>query len=338
MKGLHLRSLSGELLKVEPQHTQKPVNAIKNIDEKLGPWKQQMLEEYGEDFSFLKNYHQLPLEALKGFSFDELCKLEYSTVLMMRQSVGELFKTHARYEVVRKIQSSMWRWGYGNGVWNEVVDAYEHIRHFSFTRDPDFEIRLDYTTYWNEFGYSKYSRTFIDGIFAFLVYYKKEHVMTIGFSVMDKKRLLIQQIQSAKRSGNRYLYRLPKNRLEFVIGLFREQFPGYRLYVIDGGMLMEKTLADYRRALARAYERCVRYRANGEDRIWLIESERECEELEARIAHLEADKPRIVAFYANGGRFRFGSTQTVNRLLHRRVCVTRTKKECTTQSSLETPQ
>ncbi len=329
MKGLQLRSLSGELYGVAPAHAEKPVNAIEAVEEKLGPWKRYARGHCGENFSFLRDYHRLLLRALAGFSFDELCKLHYSSAIMMDDSVDKLFERDARYEVVRKIESSMWRWGVGKGTWNEVVSAYDCIRHFSFVDDPDFEIRLDYTRHYNEFGHAKYSRTFIDGVFAYLVYYKKKHVMTIGFSLMEKKRLLIQQVQLANRTGNRFLYKLPNNRLEFVIDLFRKNFPGYRLHVIDGDCLAEKTLADYRRSLAREREHCRRYRnearsAKGESKElnarWLAQSEQERAAFEEKIAHLTADRQRLISFYGTIGRFSFGIAPIkVNGLVHHRV-------------------
>lgn len=327
-----MRSLSKELYRVDHKYAKKPSGSIKNIDEKLGPaWMQHIREDYGEEFSFSSDYHNLPRDAFMGFSFDELCKLRYSTPIMMDGSVEKLFETSACHEVVRKIKSSMWRWGCGTGTWNEIVDAYEGVRRFTFTDDPDFEIRLDHTTYFNEFGYAKYSRIFLDGVFAYLVYYKGVHALTIGFSILEKKQLLIQQVQSAKRTGNRYLYRLPKNRLEFVIDLFRASFPGFRLYVIDGQCLVEKTLADYRRGLLSAEKHCERYRHNlgrCDDAKRLLEkNEKEREMFAAKISHLETDGPRLASFYRDAGRFTLGSAKKINGLTHYEVRLSRSSKK-----------
>ncbi len=329
MKGLKLRSLSGELCKVGSKYAKNPLDTINDIEKKLSPWDHYILERFGENFSFLKEYYKLPIRIFSEFSFEELCKLHHSSILMMDQSVNEIFERDARYEIMRKIQSSMWRWGMNKGTWNQAVDAYDNIRRFSFIENPDFEIRLDYSTHFNEFGYSKYSRTYIDGVFAYLVYYKRRHVMTIGFSIMEKRSLLIQQVQSVNRTGNRYLYKLPNNRIEFVIGLFRKNFPGYQLYVIDGNCLVEKTISHYKRALNMAMERCRNYRdqiknpacksKNITER-WLRESEQECEALEAKIVHLKADKSRLALFYGDTGRFLLNPlTLSVNGLIHHQV-------------------
>jgi hypothetical protein len=205
MKGIHLRSLSGELHSVKKKHEKNPVLAIQGVPEKLGHWYEELRENWS-DFTFIKQYHDLSLGQLRGFSFDELCKLDYSSTFMMDESVRKLFETDVRYEVVRKIRSSMWRWGMGRGTWSEMVDTYNNIRNFTFLDDPDFEIRLDYTTGRNECGFSKFTRTYLDGVFGLLVYFKNKHVLTIGFSVTEKKQVLIQQIQSKNRKGNRYLY------------------------------------------------------------------------------------------------------------------------------------
>jgi hypothetical protein len=219
---------------------------------------------------------------------------------MMDRSVVDLFESSAQHEIVWKIKNSMWRWGLSKGTWNEVVEAYNRLRHFSFDR-PDFELRLDHTTYYNEYGYGKYSRVYLDGVFAYLVYYKRKHVMTIGFSIQEKKQILIQQVQTTARKGNRWLYQLPSNRLEFVVELFQKNFPGYRLWVIDGSSLAEKTIADYRRGLQGA------------------ERWGDAEEILAfktKIEHLETDKSRLNALYKNTGRFCLGSSKSVNGILH----------------------
>src|SRR3546814_1923886 len=63
----------------------------------------------------------------------------------------------------------------------------------------------------------KHSRTPLDGVFAYLVQYKGEHVMTLGFSLINDRQILLQQVQLKNRTGNRWLFRFPENRLEFII-------------------------------------------------------------------------------------------------------------------------
>lgn len=110
MKGLQLRSLSGELLKVVPRHAQNPAAAIKDAGEKLWPSRAEVVEHFG-GLSIPKEFYRLPLAGFKNFSFDELCKIYYASTIMMHTSVCRLFETNARYEIVCKIKSSTWRWG-----------------------------------------------------------------------------------------------------------------------------------------------------------------------------------------------------------------------------------
>ncbi len=303
MKGLHLRSLTGELCKVKRGSGDKPAKTIRAVQQKFRRWQNYLRSEFDGEFDFPHDCYKLPARAFDGLSFDELCKIHYSSGILMDKSVTDLFETKAQFEVVRKIESSMWRWGFGKGCWNEVVEAYNRLRQFSFGH-PDFEIRLDYTTFFNQYGRGKFSRVYFDGVFAYLVYYKREHVMTIGFSIQDKKRILIQQVQTTARNGNRWLYRLPSNRLEFVISLFRKNFPRYALWVIDGDSLVHKTLTDYTEALNRA------------DR---VENSEDSHALKAKIRHLEADRPRLSAFYTNTGQFGISSSKRINGLVHHKI-------------------
>lgn len=329
MVGLELESFTNELEKVEPHFSEQPSKTIKDIEKKLESADLDCIKRYyGEEFSFEELCHRLPLEMFSQFSFDELCKLKYSAQFMMHQSVRDLFETDAEYELVRKIINSMWRWGMGKGIWNEVVDVHNCIRHFSFLDDPRFEIRLDHTTWFNRYGYSKYSRTYLDGVFAYLIHYKRKHVFTIGFSIMDDRRLLLQQIQSTKRKGNRYLYKLPVNRLEFVLNLFKKNFPEHDIYLVDGEDLANKTLSSYQRVLQNARKRHDQIRADlkrsseecDSNEQWLLETKEEIRHLKAGIRHLKKDKTRLVKSYQESGKFEITSTVIdLNNLKHRLV-------------------
>lgn len=303
MNALSLKTFSEPLHKVEPD-TQTPVTTICGWKEKLGDWYDEVVDNYGLGFE-KSYYHRLSLEELVGFSFDEICKMRHSSSIMMSHNVDELFKNSDQHSIIRKIESSMWRWSSSRGSWNEVVDAYENLRSFSFLpTNPDFEVRLDWTTGYNEFGYSEYSRTYLDGVFGFLVYYKGQHLLTIGFSILDGSRVLVQQVQSAQRNGNRGLFKIPKNRVEFVLELFAWNFPGYKLFMIDGESLMQKTLNDYRNALKSNRESQAIYKDNPP---YLEVLQGREKELLKRMEHLEADMRRISSTYKNIGHHSFGN-------------------------------
>ncbi|MFA6536046.1 MAG: hypothetical protein WC250_00005 [Candidatus Paceibacterota bacterium] len=336
MKGLRLSSLSWELHKLSPDFDSQPATSIASIAKRFGEWGERLLENTDDDAEMIDKYHALPLEAFAGFTFEELCMLKHSSKFRMSSSVRDFFERNVRHEVIQKITNSMWRWSFYKSGWNEIVEIYDRLRHFTFSDDPNFEVRLDYTTYHNEYGHAKFSRVYIDGTFAYLVYYKRKHIMTIGFSLAGKSRILIQQVQSAKQSGNRYLYKLPKNRLEFVIELFRKNFPTYSLYLIDGKSLVKKTLADYQRTLTRTLEHIKAYRKENSDfaRRMLEDYEKDCATFEQKIAHLEADKARLIAFYSDTGRFKFGrSVYETLYLVHRQIVAHLQASRCRSKAS-----
>lgn len=305
MNGIDLKSLSGSLHKVDALYNEEPAKSIENIKEKLGEKGLEIILEYYDlGFDFNKIYRYLPLEAFEGFTFDELCKLHHSSAISMHHSVKENFENNPQFRLIDKISNSMWRWS-GQGMWNEIVEAYDSIRRFKLCDNPDFELRLDYTTGCNVCGDSEFSMTFIDGVFAYLVYYKQQHVMTIGFSLLNKSRILIQQVQSAQRAGNRYLYKLPSNRLGLVIERFKQYFPLHKLYLVDGDDLVNKTLTSYKKGLTSAQE--ILYSSKPDISPNILKSRQErCEQYKECINHLNADKDRLISFYNNAGKFKLG--------------------------------
>jgi hypothetical protein len=324
MKGLALHSLRLGLERVEPDST----NPVETIDwqPKLEPFMAHLANFYDLPFDFQKKYHELRLGYLVNFSFDELCKLKYSSGLSKHGTVEKLFETKAQYEIVRKISSSMWRWGYGTGTWNEIVDTHTHIRHFSFGDIPHMEIRLDHSTYNNPFGYSKYSRLFLDGVFGFLVYYKQKHILTISFSIAEGRKVLIQQIQSTCKTGNRGLYKLPAHRVEYIVSLFVKNFPGYELYLVDGESLSLKNLRDYRNALEWRRKILAEKQSHRSQR-YLKDLREDCRELQQRIKHLCFRKAEIAAFYQDVGKYQLGSTPLVlNTIKHWPLSTVQTMK------------
>jgi hypothetical protein len=330
MKGIPFSTLHAhELHKVPSEYDEKPVVTIENPLQKLLNlgllFASRMV---ATNFDFAEHYYRLPLKILGAFTFDELCKMHYSSPVTMEQSVDTLFKESPEHQLMFKIGNSMWRWGYGECGWNELVDIYHSLRSFVLTEDPDFELRLDYTTGCNEFGYSKFSRTYIDGVFAYLVYYKGKHVMTIGFTILEDRRILIQQIQSAQRHGNRYLFKLPRNRVELVINCFLHHFPTHKVFLIDGKTLVKKTIADYQHALQRTNKSRKFYR-KPENNESLQRLERQIKGLQEQIKHVKDDAERLIAFYNETGRYKFRkSTFKRYGLVHRAIAkpVLRPKK------------
>ncbi|MES2749495.1 MAG: hypothetical protein V4606_03815 [Patescibacteria group bacterium] len=321
MIGLELSVLTSDLHKVREEYVTNPVRSIENVTEKLARSKQ-YIEAYYSSFDFYSQFHELPLNELSDFTFEDLCKMRFSSAKIMDRTVDEVFEKDPNHEVVRKIQSSWWRWGVGKGTWNELVDVYNGIRSYSLGLPPEFELRLDYTTGYNQFGYSKYARTFIDGVFAFLVYHRQKHVMTVSFSVMENRRLLIQQVQLTNPSGNRWLYQLPTARLEFIITAFERSFPNYTLYMIDGASLVNKTLADYQSCINRVQDWLERNEVVPEGITSATRRHDKLNEL-AEVTdgyeHLKDDLPRIAQLYAQCGKYALSKQLVVNQMIHREL-------------------
>ncbi len=316
---------AGALRKVPAHHDSKPARSF-DLGERLGTlvaeWVRDRYDGDGPDLMSIS--HRIPMDVYRLLKPDELCKIRSSSVFMMDESVEEAFRTDPLLSLYRKVVSSMWRWGVGRPRWSEVVDAYEGIRGFDLGH-PDFEVRLDHTTGYNECGYSEHSRTFLDGVFGYLVHYRGEHVMTLGFSVMAGRRLLLQQVQTKSRRGNRWLFKLPRNYLEHVVDRFAAAFPRHRIHLVDGADVVGKSLRQYRAALDEA----ERHREEAVGRMGRCEpgmeeyysrraetKREEADRLRECIAHAEPEVARLGAFYAATGRYARGAALTVNRLTH----------------------
>lgn len=307
MIGYPLDLFKNELTHVAEEHAEYPGRTVP-FEKIFGATRMKRLKEYFGKIEIAEMIRRIPVEGyLKHFTFDQMAKLRYNQLFTMEKSVETLYEENPEYSIVRKIGNSMWRWGSGSGVWNEVVDAYNGIRNFKIPVDG-FEVRLDFTTYCNPRGMSRESRTYLDGVFGFLVYYKGEHVMTLGFSVMAERRILVQQVQLTKRKGNRFLFRLPANRVEFFLQCFEAAFPHHTLCIVDGADVAQENIDSYKWSLGNVLDWMKSYK--DEDRT------DEKEYLEARIAHLTADVPRLTSLYAETGRFTRTGNFRVNGIRH----------------------
>lgn len=312
MLGVSLSFYKNDLKKV-PVHVNKyPVKAL-DLPGLLKPEANEYIENWlnpGEKLESLLN--KLPLKVYSA-NFEQLCKIKISSVFMMDESIETLFKSNQHYRLVRKIDNSMWRWGCKRPKWNELVDAYNAIRSFSLDK-PGFTVRLDYTTGFNERGYSEYTRTYLDGVFAYVVYYKGQHVMTLGFSIAGDNKILVQQVQLKNPRNNRWLFKLPPNYLEYILDQFAKYFPRHKMYLITGRSLYESTLASYQSALERVEEILERYKDSAAEGL----KDRYYEEQHTYIdciAHIKSDCYRIISFYGNIGAYKmWGVPITMNRV------------------------
>lgn len=305
MLGVSLSFYKQELKRVPVHLNKKPVETL-NMRSLI----KEEIEEEDLEFYFGKSlnrgsedhYHRIPLTFYKEKSLDHLTKIKHSSFVMMDSSIEKLYEEDLNYEIIRKIGNSFWRYGLNKGKWNDLVHAYNCIRSFNF-KHPDFDVRLDHTTWFNEKGYSKYTETFLDGVFSYVVYYKGQHVMTLGFSLSANRKLLIQQVQLKKPRGNRWLFRLPRNYLEYVLERFKETFPGYRMYVVNGEDIARDYLASYTRSLNTSKEKLDKYLADPDRYPFFKREEEHYFTLKQKVEHVRADIPRLKTLYENTGSF-----------------------------------
>lgn len=308
MKGINLSLLEDQLHFVAEEHDKKPVLSIENLEQR--PIVQEMYQ--GDVQAFAERSHDIPERYASNFTLEERCKCNFSSIIMPSRWLYDLFEKDPKYRVIQKIRNSMWRYSVHSAEQNETVQTYEALRNFKFSElGSDFDVRLDYSTGCNKKGYSEFSRTFLDGVFAFLLYYKGKHVMTISFSFYDPAHILLQQVQLTQSKGNRWLYKFPENRLEYVLSEFRHNFRDHHIMLVKGNVLVNNIVSDYRRGVADADMWIGRYLAHAKQAIdedsqqRYLESadrhKRDKQELLKRIQHLIDDKPRLVAFYDNVG-------------------------------------
>lgn len=192
------------------------------------------------------------------------------------------------------------------GRWEEVREAERRLQALTTFAMGDVAVRFDYVRGMSQYGMSNYARIFLDGPLALLVYYKGKHILTIGFSIRSGRRLFVQQVQSPRRKGNRGLYKLPSNHLEFALDLLRQYFSDYTSYVVEGRSVVKRNARLYYHALKRAKK---------------FGDEKDEEEVEAKLAHLSEHEARIVSFYRNAGKYRLVGVwrKRCNGLWHYRV-------------------
>ena len=194
MKGTSLSQLAGVLTRVPVHQNRKPVRSFDVMGALGEKFRAYALDVYETD-DIEDLIHDLPARAFERLGRDRAAKTMLSNKNSIPSEVEREIEKDPILRVVRKIDSSTWRWGHARRSWNDIVSAMEGLSSFHLGSD-EFEITLDQTTGRNEYGHSEHSRTFLDGVFGFLVHCKGEHVMTIGFSFAAGRRLLVQQVQN----------------------------------------------------------------------------------------------------------------------------------------------
>ena len=225
------------------KHPEKDIPELKTkVKDAILVAKEYSWRRVDTDFKFNKHYYQLPGECFRKFSKEDKIRLKFASFITLHPTLVDKLEMIPEFEIIDKLLNSQWRYGYGQD-WNTAVRAYEGMRRFEF--GDDFEVRIDITTGCNHLGFSRYERVFLDGTCGFLIYHKGKHVLTIGFSFADKNRVLIQQVQLKNKKGNRFLYKLPCNVLDYAIEKMRDAFSGMSLYLCQADDQIKRIKESY---------------------------------------------------------------------------------------------
>ena len=158
-------------------------------------WIRDMGYRPGDDTSRLASY--LTLEQMElAFSSQEMLRLRVD------QNVSADWdkKWEEKYPLEAKIMSSLWRYGYRRD-YRTTVRYHELLKNLKVDQ-PGFEVRLTWSSYFNEFGPSVHLRgpgprdtVYLDGPVGILVYYQGKHVLTIGVA-LSRRGVLISDRKS----------------------------------------------------------------------------------------------------------------------------------------------
>mgnify|MGYP003393907094 CR=1 FL=1 len=197
-------------------------------------------------FSWEDQGHMVPLQVIQEvFTFSEQMYLYVSGILA--SPLGDhIEKSHF---LLWKIHNSHWRYG--------MTESYDlTLRHLRGLQSlcvdlPGFDLRLTWSTFFNPTGTSahirgveKHENLYLDGPFGLLVYYKGQHVMTIGFA-LSSYGVLVSQVQLRAKTGNRFLFKLPEDYLEWALRIVARAFPEDQLWLPTGASVTQAVRKSY---------------------------------------------------------------------------------------------
>lgn len=196
-------------------------------------WVRDMGYHPGEDVTRLAGY--LTLEQMEQtFSPQEMLRLRVD------QNVSTDWdrKWEEKYPLEAKIMSSLWVYGYKRD-YRTTIRYHELLKNLKLDQ-PGFEVRLTWSSYFNEFGPSVHLRgpgpretVYLDGPVGILVYYQGKHVLTIGIA-LSRHGVLISQVQLREKKGNRWLYQLDMPYMDWALALVANTFKGIKLWLVEG--------------------------------------------------------------------------------------------------------
>ncbi len=193
---------------------------------------------YGQKFSidrWEEQWYRLPARVFSEFTPEEIIRLQFNSIV--QADIANALEHWPGYRILFKVRNSWWRWQMEYIPYNRMVSQYQGILRFDFG-SPNSSTLLNYTTGCHAHGYAEFGRSkekafFLDGVFAYMVNVGNEHVLTIGFTPTSHG-IMLGQVQLTKKRGNRWLYKLPKPLLEYVVDRMALAFEGESIWLANG--------------------------------------------------------------------------------------------------------
>lgn len=161
------------------------------------------------------------------FTFEELVRIWYDSVIM--SELSEWFEKE--HPFLWKIQNCEWQYGYRHN-WNLFVDHLNGLKRLKLDL-PGFEVRITHSRTINQAGSSLHIRElYLDAALGLLLYYKEEHVLTVGFA-LNHAGVLVAQVQLRQKKGNRFLFKLQSHYLDLALDTLHDAF-GDHLWLVEG--------------------------------------------------------------------------------------------------------
>ena len=190
-------------------------------------------EGRSDEFTWDPYWLHVPYDVLRrAFTRDELIRFWFDSSIM-----SEVDKHHYEDDdVIWKVQNVLWQYGVGRD-YKRFIECFQQLRRLSIDL-PNFDLRITHTRATNLGAWAWHGRSkdqlpvYLDAALGVLLFYRGEHVLTIGFAVCERG-VLVAQVQLREKKGNRFLYKLPMPYLDLALDILRRAF-GDELWLIEG--------------------------------------------------------------------------------------------------------
>jgi len=222
--GGHAEHVSKTVVNPEARFRAHPVGAA-YIHSYYGPYGSNDRDSFRWDDHW---NHVDPKILLAVFTMEECCRLWTDCIFMSDMSKY----CEDEHTLLWKINNIHWQFGCQRS-WNLLVRNLDALKRLDFGV-PGFDVRITHPCSINMVGRAAHGPyLYLDGALGLLLYYKGEHVLTVGFSV-NTDGVYIAQVQLRQKKGNRFIYKLPDHYMDMVLDMFRRAFHEDDLWLVEG--------------------------------------------------------------------------------------------------------